>query len=88
MICSAVLDLREIGFDEKRLHAFRLESGLHPLAVLSVAAGNDQPGDAAFGEKMRDGLAEPLRRAGDDGDLAFERKVVERGRVEHVMSLS
>jgi hypothetical protein len=39
---------------------------------LRVAATDDYSGGAALGEQSRDGLAEPLRAAGDDGDLAVE----------------
>ena len=43
-----------------------------PFALGRVAAADHQSGRAAFGEQPRDGLAEALRAAGDDGDLAVQ----------------
>ena len=42
------------------------------LAALLVAADDDEAGGAALGEEPRDRLAQPLRAAGDDRDLALE----------------
>ena len=70
--------LAEIGGDEDGLDALCLERGLDLGALGGVSAGDDQPGDAALGKEMADGLAEPLRGAGDDGDLALERGEFQR----------
>ena len=69
---AAIGDAGEIGFDEHGRTAGRGNLACDPFALLRVAAADDYSGGAAFGEQSRDGLAEPLRAAGDDGDLAVE----------------
>ena len=65
----------EVGGHEFRPHALGRERLAHALAAFRTAPGDDQPGRAAVGEEMRDRLPEPLRGAGDDGDLAGKRQV-------------
>src|ERR1700728_1573137 len=43
-----------------------------PPTSLHIAAADHEPSRSAFAEHPRDGLAQPLRAAGDDGDLAFQ----------------
>ena len=80
---ACILHRREIGCHEDRLDALLFERRFHLGAALGVAAGDDEAGDAALGEEMRDRLAKPLRRARDDGDLALERGVLQRRRIKH-----
>ena len=69
---AAIGDAAEIGFDEHGRTAGRGNVTCNPFAPLRVAAADDYSGGAALGEQSRDGLAESLRAAGDDGDLAVE----------------
>ena len=66
-----ILHARQIG-----VHVFGRAAGggqfaRHPLAVRRIAPADHQPGRAAPGEQPRHRLAQPLRAAGDDGDLAL-----------------
>ena len=75
---AGVIDLRKIGFDEDRLHAFVFEVGFHTGTVFGVAAGDHHALHAPVGEELGDGLAQSLCRTGDDGDLAVHRQFGKR----------
>ena len=77
----------KVGRHEDRLGALGLERGPDLFAARRIAAGDDEAGSAALGKQMGDRLAEPLRGAGDDGDLAFERKRFQRRQIEHRFTL-
>ena len=83
---SRVVHRRRGRRDEDRLDALRLERGLDLFAARRVAAGDDQAGNAALGKEMGDRLAQPLRRAGDDGDLALERGAISANDGSNIVS--
>ena len=68
----------KVGRHEDRLGALRLERCLDLFAARRIAAGDDEAGSAALGKQMGDRFAEPLRRAGDDRDLALKRERFQR----------
>ena len=69
---AAVGDLRQIRLDEDGRTTRRRNFAGDPLAPLRVAAADDDSRRAALGEQPRDGLAQPLGAAGDDGDPAAQ----------------
>ena len=79
---AAFRDLGEIGLDEQGRAARRRNFAGDPLAVGGVAAADDEAGRAALGEQPRDRLAQALRAAGDDRELAVEigRSAIARAR--------
>ena len=69
---AAIGDLREVRLDKDGRAAGRRNFARDPLASLGVPAADHEPRRAALAEQPRDGLAQPLRAAGDDGDLAVQ----------------
>ena len=69
---AAVGDLRKVRLDEHSRTTGRRNFTRDPLAALRVPPASHNPRRATFGEQPRDGLAQALRAAGDDRDLAVQ----------------
>ena len=68
--------LRDVGGDQQGIAAARRDLVDHGLAFVAARAHVHGDFRAGVGERQRDGAPDVAARAGDEGDLAFERSAV------------